>query len=146
MCMIIDANRLGRFLSEPPDIDAQPIRKWLEQRGGRLIYCTDGAFKTEIGQSARTKLRQLAQSGCAVLVENSRVEENLARLPEQIRSDDKHVLALAAASGARLLYTGDQKLMADFKDKAIIDGPRGKIYSGAKNATMLTRSACAQAF
>jgi len=144
--MIIDANRLGRFLSEPPDIDAQPIRKWLEQRGGRLIYCTDGAFKTEIGQSARTKLRQLAQSGCAVLVENSRVEENLARLPEQIRSDDKHVLALAVASGARLLYTGDQKLMADFKDKAIIDGPRGKIYSGAKNATMLTRSACAQAF
>ena len=64
-------------------------------------------------------------------------------LQGQIRSDDPHVLALARATGVRLLYTGDADLIADFKDKAFLDRPRGKIYSGAANANLLTKSVCA---
>ena len=47
----------------------------------------------------------------------------------QCRSDDPHVLALAIVSGARLLYSNDAALQRDFKDKRLIDSPRGKVYS-----------------
>ena len=32
--------------------------------------------------------------------------------------------------------------MDDFRDEALIDNPRGKVYSGAANRNLLTRSAC----
>ena len=57
-------------------------------------------------------------------------------------SDDVHILALARASGARLLYTGDKNLMTDFKTKSIIDNPRGKIYSNAKQKNLLKPGLC----
>lgn len=44
-------------------------------------------------------------------------------------SDDEHVLALAITSGARLLYTNDNLLMDDFRNRDIIPGPPGKIYT-----------------
>ena len=44
-------------------------------------------------------------------------------------SNDPHVLALAIVSGARLLYSNDADLQQDFKDKRLIDKPRGKVYS-----------------
>ena len=43
-------------------------------------------------------------------------------------SDDPHILALAQHTGARLLYSNDQALRADFTNRAIIGGVSGKIY------------------
>ena len=48
-------------------------------------------------------------------------------------SNDEHVIALALVSGARLLYTNDQALIDDFKNRDIVAGPRGKIYTTARN-------------
>ena len=44
-------------------------------------------------------------------------------------SNDAHVIALAQVSGARLLYSNDSDLQDDFKDKSLIDSPRGRIYT-----------------
>ena len=46
-------------------------------------------------------------------------------------SNDYHILALARVTGARLLYTQDRKLIADFKDIV-----KGKVYpsGNSKNA------------
>ena len=60
-----------------------------------------------------------------------------------LRSDDPHVLALARATGARLLHTGDRDLMADFKNKKFLAQPRGKVYSTAANARLLAATRCA---
>ena len=49
-----------------------------------------------------------------------------------MESDDPHVLGLALVSGARLLYTNDQKLQQDFKNSALIR-PRGKVYTTLVN-------------
>ena len=38
------------------------------------------------------------------------------------------MLALAIVSGARTLASDDNALTADFRNKAIIDSPRGSIY------------------
>ena len=45
------------------------------------------------------------------------------------RSNDEHVLALARVSGARLLFTNDRALQQDFRDREIIGGTRGRVYT-----------------
>ena len=54
-------------------------------------------------------------------------------------SDDPHVIALAQVSRARLLYSNDGDLQKDFKNKRLIDQPRGKVYSTIKNKKLLGR-------
>lgn len=146
MCIIVDANRLGGFLGEPPHEEAAPIHKWLERRSGAgvIVYSTGGMFASELGAKAREKLSAYVQAGKARLEPADRFsdDENFLRDSGLLRSDDPHVLALARASGARLLYTGDEALVADFKDAALISRPRGKVYSSAANAGLLTSSTC----
>jgi len=144
MCMIVDANRLGSFLADPVHEDAAPIREWLDRRGGRIVYSTGGKFTEEVGHRLRKKLADYVRAGKAVLVPPHRFANDEAALAPIIGSDDPHVLALARATGVRLLYTGDGALRVDFKDKRFIDQPRGKVYSRASNVNLLTRSACAR--
>lgn len=144
MCIIVDANRLGMFLAEPPREDAVPIRRWLDTRGGTLVYSTGSQFANELGHNAKRKLAAYYRAGKARLVPARRFAEDEAQLKAsgKLRSNDSHVLALARASGARLLYTGDPDLIADFKDHRLVRNPRGKIYSGAANADLLADNAC----
>lgn len=143
MCVIVDANRLGKFLAKENPEEAAPIHRWLA-RGGRLVYSKGGKFAKEVGNKARAALAEYDRAGRARLVPAERfaADEEALRASGQLRSDDPHVLALARASGARVLYTADKKLMADFKDSAVISNPRGKVYSTAAHANLLTSSTC----
>lgn len=147
MCIIVDANKLGKFLAEPPDADAAPVRRWLDRSSGSgvLVYSTGGKFAKEVSPKARDKLANYARAGKARLVPADRLAEEEERLQAsgRLRSDDAHVLALARQSRARVLFTADQDLIADFTDHRLIANPRGKVYSGAPNADLLTRSTCA---
>ena len=144
MCIIVDANRLGIFLQDPPDKDAAPIHKWLAAGHGSIVYSDGGNFTDEVRGRARERLLQYSRAGTARFVPKERFVGDENALQGRTRSDDPHVLALARVAGVRLLYTGDKKLIADFKNKKFIKGPRGKVYSGAANARLLTRSACAR--
>ena len=145
MCIIVDTNKLGKFLADPPDDDSRPIHKWLERRAGSIVYSTGGRFAQEIQGRAKAKLADYVRAGRAKLIPESRFahDERDLKARADLRSDDPHVLALARAAGVRLLYTADRNLISDFKDRRFIDGPRGKVYSGAGNAGLLTRSVCA---
>ena len=59
---------------------------------------------------------------------NAKAEE----LKNECVSDDQHIIALAQISGARLLYSHDGDLQEDFRNKELIDRPRGKVYSTKK--------------
>ena len=142
MCIIVDANRMGALLADPPEEDAAPVRRWIDTGRGSVVYSTGGKFAKEIQGRARQRLLRYSQAGRARFVPEDRFVDDQNTLKGQIRSDDPHVLALARATGVRLLYTGDADLIADFKDKAFLDRPRGKIYSGAANANLLTKSVC----
>jgi hypothetical protein len=144
MCIIVDADRMGAFLADTPEEDAAPIRRWIDTGRGSVVYSTGGKFAEEVRGRARQRLLRYFQAGRARFVPEDRFIDDQDALKGQIRSDDPHVLALARATGVRLLYTGDADLIADFKDKAFLDKPRGKIYSGAANTNLLTRSACAK--
>ena len=143
MCIIIDANKLSSFLADPPDEDSAPVRKWLD-KGGILVYSTGSIFAEEVTKRAKRKLTDYVRAGQAKVIPGEQFtdDESSLRTQRGLRSNDPHVLALARVSGARLLYTGDNDLIADFKNKQFIDKPRGKVYSGSANANLLTRSAC----
>ena len=144
MCIIVDANRIGLLLKDPPADDTRPIFRWLRRGHGAIVYSTGSAFSRELQQRARERFREWARAGWARVVpaESFREDERILRDGELLKSDDAHVLALARASGARLLYTGDADLIEDFKNKRLIDRPRGRIYSRASNADLLTDSVC----
>ena len=145
MCIIVDTNKLGAFLADPADEDSKPIRGWLDRGAGSLVYSTGGKFKDEIQGRYKNKLVDYVRAGRAKLVPESRfaADERSLEARADLRSDDPHVLALARTAGVRLLYTGDRNLILDFKDRNFIDRPRGKVYSGARNAGLLTGSVCA---
>ena len=145
MCIIVDTNRLGAFLADPPDDDSRPIHKWLDRGVGSIVYSTGGRFAQEIQGRVKARLANYVRAGRAKLIPGSRFaddERDLKASPD-LRSDDPHVLALARAAGVRLLYTADRNLISDFKDRSFIDRPRGRVYSGARNANLLTDSVCA---
>ena len=144
MCIIVDANKLDVFLADPADEDSRPIRKWLGLGAGSIVYSTEGKFAQEIRGRAKAKLADYVRAGRAKHVPASLFadEEHKLETRADLRSDDPHVLALARAVGVRLLYTADSDLVSDFTDPRFINRPRGKIYSGARNAALLTRSAC----
>ena len=144
MCMIVDANRLGRFLGDTPDEDVAPVRDWIESGKGRIVYSTGGQFAEEILGKAKQKLEAYYQAGRATFVPHDEFAEteNRLRSDRRLSSDDPHILALARASGARLLFSGDADLIKDFTSPQIINRPRGKVYSSARNANLLKRSRC----
>ena len=92
-----------------------------------------GHLLTELDQN--TSFREwrtvAVKVGRVRIVPASNVDElaNELRMQEVCVSNDEHVIALAQISGARLLYSNDRNLHADFRNKRLIDEPRGKVYT-----------------
>ena len=130
MCAIIDANVAHEvFGSNRPEAGVK-FFQWIESGTGRLV--ASGKLLEELNRtSAREWARQALNAGLIRRVHESSVNTRTEKLrnEETCRSDDPHVLALAQISGARLLYSNDAKLQQDFKNKSLIDSPRGKVYS-----------------
>lgn len=137
MCLIVDADRAHVLFSQPDSEDAVPIWDWL-RRDGILVY--GGRLANELGKvgSARRLLVELTRSGRAMLENAGLVEEQeeLLRATGECSSNDKHVLALARISGARVLFTNDRMLMRDFCNPRLLK-PKGKIYKRAEHRDLL---------
>lgn len=75
--------------------------------------------------------RELIRAGLVKQYDDDTVNTQTRAIRKQgnYKSNDPHIIALAQVSGARLLYTGDEKLQKDFTNKSLIDKPRGKLYS-----------------
>ena len=148
MCIIIDSNRINDFFNHPSREDIKPIHEWIK-RVGRIVYSTGDKFSTELQRKARKKLEEYSRSGKANLVPADLVvaeKEKLCASGLRFSSDDQHVLALARITNVRLLYSSDEGLHEDFKDPLIINKPRGKVYTGAKQRHLLTPKVCAKLF
>ena len=75
--------------------------------------------------------RQAVLAGRVTLLNDEWVDDRAQQLEQAggCRSDDSHVVAVAQLGGARLLFSNDGDLQQDFKDKNLVDRPRGKVYS-----------------
>ena len=131
MCAIVDNNVASEVFGRNPPEAGRHFRRWLSGRNGRLVV--GGRLLEELRGSSdfREWFQRNELSGRLLQVsaeEVGRQEERITRSKLQT-SDDEHVLALAVVSGARLLYTNDNLLMDDFRNRDIISGPPGKIYT-----------------
>ena len=105
---------------------------WINNGNGRLVV--GGLLMSELERSSpgfKAWSSQAQRSGKLLVESAGEVENKTAALSESgaCRSNDHHVIALAQVSGARLLYSNDRALQRDFKDKRLIDNPRGRVYS-----------------
>ena len=129
-CAILDANCLGEAFGREESEAGVEFRKWVSTRG-RLV--SGGKLHEELRRS--TEFRQWAEfavrSPHLRVIPTADLDAELRELEERsdIRSDDAHILSLARVSGARLLYTRDQRLRADFENPAIIADPAGQLYN-----------------
>ncbi len=140
MCVIIDANVAHEFGSVPPQRDARPVMEWVANKNGRIAIggkLSEELFKTRI---IRWML-ELIRNGSAVQYPNDKIDSEADGLDRagSCTSDDSHIIALARRSGSRLLYTKDAKIQEDFRNKKLVDRPRGKIYSSRRNQDLLER-------
>lgn len=140
MCVIVDTCVAHRFFTERPPPDCKPVLDWLSCRGGGLVY--RAARDSELLQSAKARsfIAELGRQGRAFGYRDDELFDHLANLRSirgGLRSDDAHTLALARASGARVLCTDDDNLIADFKDKRVLNNPRGSVYSKAEHVHLL---------
>ncbi len=135
MCAIVDANVATEVFSTEAGVK---FAQWIDTGRGRLVAA--GKLLEELEKTPlRNWIQQAINAGLLRTVSAADVEIRTAALKstQACRSNDPHIVALAQVSGARLLYSHDRDLQSDFKNKSLIDQPRGKVYSTQENKSLL---------
>lgn len=132
MCAILDANVVAEVFGANQPPAGKGFFDWVSTGGGRLVV--GGKLRGELQRSSdgfREWAVRAAQYGRIIIKSDDDVNARTAELQAEaaLRSDDPHVIALAQVSGSRLLYSNDRALQQDFKNMALIDNPRGSVYS-----------------
>ncbi len=152
MCAILDANVVAEVfgLSERSEAGVE-FFEWINTGKGRLV--AGGDLFEELCQIQKFQdwWKTALLAGRARRMDDGEVYDRTKALKRQdlCQSNDEHVVALAQVSGARLLYSNDQALQQDFKDKRLIDNPPGKNYStnrskrfGKAHKSLLRKNVC----
>ena len=133
MCAIVDANVQHQVFGGNPTEAGKFFFDWLTKPRGGILVVGGTKLQRELGSNSNfiRVLNERLQAGRARRIPNGIVdtEESKLRADDVCRSDDEHILALARKSGARLLFTNDRALQHDFKDRSILGGTRGRIYT-----------------
>ena len=135
MCGIVDANVAHEVFGDNRPPAGRHFFDWLASPRGRLVV--GGELRRELSRDHRFVrwLGTATRIGRARMMTDEDVDArtNELRRRDVCASDDEHVLALALVSGARLIYTNDAALIADFKNREIVSNPRGKVYTTTVN-------------
>jgi hypothetical protein len=130
--LIVDANVAEQFLAQPG-----PVMDWLFGFRGNPRLVAAGKLRDELACNAevRRRLVRLEQAGRlrSADLDKLQSEEHRLHADGHCQSNDRHILALAIVTGARTLATLDTSLTRDFRNKLIIDKPRGSVYSKPDN-------------
>lgn len=143
MCLIVDVNVAHSVFCCSNDpvfgvvrdalYDTNPKRAVHMVSGGRLQneLCNNGVIAE--------CLQELDRAGRLTQLAEQEVDREADRLQQsgQLRSNDSHIIALARLSNARVLCSNDIALREDFKDKALINNPGGKVFSSPKHVHLL---------
>lgn len=130
MCAIVDANVTFEVFGRKRTEAGRKFRDWLD--GGRGTLAVSGRNLDELAQNGnfqRWFLEARRRPGRVRQISRAQIEarQDELRRSGPFRSDDRHVLALALASGARLLYSNDRRLNVDFSNPGVIRRPRGRV-------------------
>ncbi len=132
MCAILDTNVVHEVFGANPTPAGMGFYDWV--RSGTNWLVVGGKLLRELDDGSndfRVWRREAALAGWIRICNEEAVANEAKKLEHEGKciSDDEHVVALAQVSGARLLYSNDKDLHKDFRNKSLIDRPRGQIYS-----------------
>lgn len=140
MCAILDNDVIHEVFGSNRSSAGVKFFNWINSGPGHLVV--GGKLLKELSKnhSFRKWLQQALSAGRASNPGDERVEDVTDELikTDSCESNDQHVIALAQLSNARLLYSGDGDLQQDFKNKELIDNPRGKVYSAPSHEHLLS--------
>ena len=138
MCAIIDANVGHQLFGNKPPSAGSYFLDWLIKGKGKLVVGGDLRQELERSEKFKRLLLELERANKAINILSREVDDATKALNDLriCKSDDKHVLALAKVSGARLLFTNDQDLQKDFKNREIIGGIQGKVYTTLRKSSV----------
>ena len=140
MCLIVDANVAPAFFcTEEPAYT--PL--WRAVVSGHCCIYYGGELRREYGKIDRAfrVLLNLDRAGRAKAFPDQPIDEITNDLKEAgvCTSNDEHVIALARISECRLLCSNDRALGDDFKNKDLLDKPRGSVYKNASHVHLLRK-------
>ncbi len=136
MCIIVDANLQGRFMKRYADM--KPVHDWIREKGGKIAHSYTDDFNKETTKPFRIELRNLSRRGKVKLIPSQQVEKQLETLLKtKLRSNDRHIIALALTAKVKVLITDDKKLEKDFKKHV-----GGKIYHNEDHKHLLKEDLC----
>ena len=130
MCAIVDVNVSHEIFGDNRSKAGERFFERLDSGSLRLVVSRKLLAELNY-ENAQKWIQQAILAGKVRQEATDTVDEREEKLNEEGRchSNDTHVIALAQISGARLLYSNDKDLHVDFKNKRLIDEPRGKVYS-----------------
>ena len=135
MCAIVDANVAGEVFGKSVSQAGGEFFNWLSDGRGRLVV--GGKLLSELeGRQDFTKWAvEAKRAGRLTTLNVDQVKERTREIEREAKhsSNDPHVLAVAQIGRARLLFTNDRALGKDFRNRDLIDGPRGRIYHTRDN-------------
>lgn len=138
MCVIIDANIADDVFGQH---GPESTKRLFDQIiSGKLIFVVGGSKLINeldrISNTARDVIREALIAGIGISVNNKVIDRRTQQIINSYHlvSDDQHIIALAQVSGARLLCSHDKDLHEDFKNKELINNPRGRIYPASEPA------------
>ena len=139
MCAILDTNAAHQVfgLNCPPE--GEQFYDWITSGRGRLVV--GGRLLQELDGNGDFQewMKEATLAGWVKIFNEETINGRIRQLERRglCRSDDVHVVAFAQISNARLLYSKDKNLQRDFKDKQLLDNPRGKVYSAPGHERLL---------
>lgn len=128
MCIrtILDASAF-RHLCEPSKNSAGgQLRSWIKRRDGVIVYSGgERKYARELRKhsEAYRLMKTYVDNGQAEEIDDQSIQQAMSQIPGRSirRSDDAHVLALALAGKATLLFSRDLDLLQDFTDRRVIE-------------------------
>ena len=140
MCIILDANCFSEYVNNKPDME--PVKTWVEKEGGKIVFSEEEQIKKEMKhhKGMFKLLNTYKNIGKVKMLPKNEIEVAIKKLnnEEGLKSNDKHLLALAKVGSITLIVTRDKYLQEDFKN--VVNN--GKIYSKAKNKKLLQHVKC----
>jgi len=138
MCLLIDTNIAVLFFKSK---DFEAARTAILE--GRCCVYYGGKLRRELEKinEIRGILLALDSAGRAKALPDGPIDlrENELRNANACESDDEHVIALAQISGSRLLCSNDDALGRDFRNKELLNSPRGSIYKRPTHKHLLKK-------
>lgn len=130
MCGIVDANVAGEVFGGRPTPAGRAFFDWLNSGRGRLVVGGELLRELEGSRDFTAWAKVATLAGRMTTLGREEVEARTRQIEHgaEHASNDPHVLAVAQVGGARLLFTNDERLEQDFKNRSLIDGPRGRVY------------------